>query len=69
MTSKQPATTPGIPDTDLPVIWAALWAMVEDNHAPQDGLSGDQWERAERLLAELDARMNAMAEGSTADER
>jgi hypothetical protein len=59
MASEQPAM-PGISEADLPVVWAALWAMVGDNHAPQDGLSGDQWERAERLLAELDARMNAM---------
>jgi hypothetical protein len=54
MVSEQPATTSGIPDTDLPIIWAALWAMVEDNHAPQDGLSEDQWVRAEWLLAKLD---------------
>jgi hypothetical protein len=38
---------------ELFVIWAALLAMVQDNHSAQDGMSGDQWDDAETLYEQL----------------
>lgn len=43
---------------DIYVLWAAMVAMVQDIHSPQDNLTEQQWERAERLLQELDAYVN-----------
>lgn len=40
-------------DEDAPIIFAALAAMVADVHAPQDLLTGLQWERAEELFKSL----------------
>lgn len=39
-------------------LWAALWAMVHDVHAPQDRLTPAQWLAAEQLLVQLDAEIN-----------
>jgi hypothetical protein len=36
---------------DIYIIFAALAAMVEDIHAPQDNLTASQWDRAEALWA------------------
>lgn len=43
---------------DIEILWAAMQAMVHEFHAPQDNLTPDQWARAEKLLASLDAAMN-----------
>jgi len=40
-------------DTDIPIYFAALAAMVADVHAPQDLLTQEQWERAEVLFNEM----------------
>jgi len=43
---------------NLKVLWAAMYAMVKDVHAPQDRLSGAEWQTAERLFESLDAAIN-----------
>ena len=37
------------------VLWAAMCAMVEDIHAPQDNLSEAEWLMAGRVFAVLNA--------------
>lgn len=44
---------------DIYVLWAAMWAMVKDVHSPQDNLTDDLWDRAERMLKELDEYVNS----------
>lgn len=44
---------------DIYVLWAAMWAAVEDIHSPMDNLTDEQWDRAERLLKELDEYVNS----------
>lgn len=46
---------------ELRAVWAALVAMVQDIHAPQDLLSEDEWQAGEDLLA----RVTSMMEGVT----
>jgi hypothetical protein len=43
---------------DVAIVWAALQAMVNDIHAPQDEMSEEQWARAEELLEELDSKVD-----------
>jgi hypothetical protein len=43
---------------EIHVVWAALQAMVNDIHAPQDCLSLEQWQVADHLLTRLDAEVN-----------
>jgi len=38
---------------ELSAVWAALVAMVEDNHSPQDCLTAAQWEAAAGLLSRI----------------
>lgn len=38
---------------ELVAVWAALVALVEDIHAPQDQLSEQEWSSAEDLLARV----------------
>ncbi len=45
-------------DADVYILWAAMQAMVNDAHAPQDTMAPKQWARATVLLAELDKRVN-----------
>lgn len=42
------------------VLWASMCSMVKDVHAPQDNLSKNEWEMAERLFIQLDALANAV---------
>lgn len=39
-------------------VFAALCAMVEDVHAPQDQMSDDQWKSARDLFHRIEARLN-----------
>ena len=41
------------------VVWAALLAMVLDNHCAQDGMNETQWAAAEALYERINAKMNA----------
>lgn len=41
--------------------WAALVAMVDDVHSPQDNLSEVQWAAAERALVALDKAIDGGA--------
>ena len=43
---------------DLRVLWAAMQAMVNDIHAPQDTMSEAEWDRAEFLTKALDREIN-----------
>lgn len=45
-------------DRDVAIVWAALQAMVNDIHAPQDEMGEAQWARAEELLQELDSKVD-----------
>jgi hypothetical protein len=51
-------------EEEIFVVWAALEAMVEDIHAPQDGLTEEQWELAARLLSELTHHIDEAGEKS-----
>lgn len=44
---------------EIEIVWAAMYAMVEDFHAPQERLNLDQWRKAVSLLRRLDVEMNA----------
>lgn len=44
---------------DVYVLWAAMWAAVEDIHSPMYNLTDEQWDRAEKLLKELDEYVNS----------
>ena len=46
---------------DVHVLWAAMQAMVEDVHTPQDNLTEHQWTVARGLLTNLDDRVNEAA--------
>jgi len=46
---------------EVHVLWAAMQAMVDDNHAPQDTLTKEQWDLALRLLASVDTVVNTGA--------
>lgn len=50
------AKAPAGPE-DMEIVFAALAAMVEDIHAPQDNLTISQWERAEDLFREVTAKI------------
>lgn len=43
---------------DLKILWAAMVAMVDDVHCPQDNLSEEEWIRAGQLKAHLDVEYN-----------
>lgn len=49
---------------EIVAVWAALCAMVEDVHAPQDNLTEAQWAAAERLHARLTAILDALPPGT-----
>lgn len=42
-------------------LWAALVAMLDDVHQPQDNLTEAQWAAAELLLVKLDAEIGGGA--------
>lgn len=44
---------------DVKIVWAALQAMVNDVHAPQDNMTEAQWNRAEELLNAVDEKVNS----------
>jgi hypothetical protein len=57
---------PQLEETDIPIIFAALAAMTEDVHAPQDLLTEEQWERANELFVKFhDAEQIRRDEGRT----
>lgn len=39
--------------TETYVVFAALCAMVEDNHSPQDTMTEEQWDVAEQLYKKV----------------
>ena len=43
----------------LHALWAAMQAMVNDVHSPQDNLTPQQWVAAAAALSRLDAEVNA----------
>lgn len=43
--------------------WAALVALVDDVHAPQDQLTLEQWSAAETLCAQLDRQATLEGDG------
>lgn len=43
----------------LKVLWAAMCSMTQDIHSPQDSLSEEEWEVADRVFAQLDEVQNA----------
>jgi hypothetical protein len=49
---------------ELIAVWAALYAMVEDVHAPQDNLTEAQWAAADRLLKQLTELVDALPPGT-----
>jgi hypothetical protein len=54
-------------DSDVPILWAAMIAMVKDNHAPQDNLSEKQWRRAADLYSDLYAKLHLMMDQNILD--
>lgn len=42
-------------DETLRVLWAAMCAMTQDVHAPQDTLTEEQWDAAHEIYAKLNA--------------
>lgn len=51
-----------MPVDELYVLWAAMQAMVNDIHAPQDRLTDKQWHLAEMMLKRLDSEVNQRLE-------
>lgn len=49
-------------DNDLHAIWAAMCAMTQDIHAPQDTMTDEQTAAADVLWTRLDAEINARHE-------
>lgn len=49
-------------DEEIYLLWAAMAAMSEDVHTPQDNLTVEQWATAELLFRRLDRRVNRAAE-------
>lgn len=45
--------------TDLHVLWAALIAMTDENHAPQDTMTEEQWARAGELKVLLEVELES----------
>jgi hypothetical protein len=43
------------------ILWAALHAMVNDIHSPQDNLTGEEWAEAEWMLRELDVKIHNLS--------
>lgn len=43
------------------ILWAAMHAMVNDIHSPQDNLTREEWAEAEWMLRELDVKMHKLA--------
>lgn len=44
------------------VLWAAMCAMVEDIHSPQDTMTLDDWAVANQIYQQLDTAMNSIAD-------
>lgn len=42
----------------LKVLWAAMCSMTQDVHCPQDNLSSEEWDLADRIFAQLDGVQN-----------
>ncbi len=42
----------------LKVLWAAMCAMTQDVHSPQDNLSPEEWAVADRIFAKLNGVQN-----------
>lgn len=53
-------------DNDLHAIWAAMCAMTQDIHAPQDTLTDETVDAADALWTRLDAEINARHERAKA---
>jgi hypothetical protein len=53
-------------DNDLYAVWAAMCAMTQDIHAPQDTMTDEQTEAADMLWTRLDAEINLRSERSKA---
>lgn len=51
-------------DNDLYAIWAAMCAMTQDIHAPQDTMTDEQTDAADALWTRLDAEINARHEAT-----
>lgn len=49
---------------DVYILWAAMQAMVNDIHAPQDNMGDAQWSRAVDVLRRLDDRVNKVEDES-----
>ena len=45
----------GMGDDTLRVLWAAMCAMTQDVHAPQDHLTDEQWQAAHEIYDKLNA--------------
>lgn len=45
-------------DQDLRIIWSAFVAMCDEIHSPQDTLSKEEWNRADKIKEELDIEIN-----------
>jgi hypothetical protein len=52
-------------DEELYVLWAAMWAMADDVHSPQDCMTNEQWDLAAELRVRLDARINELHAAKT----
>ena len=48
----------GLPAVVQDVLWAAMIAMADDNHAPVDNLGDSAWEAAEHISQLLDEIVN-----------
>jgi len=60
-TAAQEPITPiplELDEDQLRVVWSAMMAMVEDNHAPQDTMSEEQWTKARALCKKLTEEMD-----------
>lgn len=52
----------GLTPIQKTVIFAALAAMSQDIHTPQDNLSELEWEEVDKMWAEIEAEMNSKKE-------
>lgn len=51
-------------DNDLYAVWAAMCAMTQDIHAPQDTMTEEQTEAADALWTRLDTEINLRHEAT-----
>ena len=42
----------------IKVLWAAMCAMTQDIHSPQDNLTAEEWTKAEGVFSILDEVIN-----------